>query len=302
LRLPPNPPHKHHYIPEFYTRLWAGRDGKLCQMGLYPPRRVVAKRKFPAGVGFKDHLYTIPGLPPDRAAILEKVFFQRTDDRAAIAQSKLIAGDFNLSGELRVAWARFLFSTLQRNPEKVAWIARVWEVLHQEAYIEAQAESRAQGIEFKILTDEELTLNRNTSAARVLTNLIDLERAGTAIINMQWKVLELNSYARLMTSDRPVIMTNGLRSESAHVCVALGPSLLFVAAHHDGTINMIRSKGPKRLSREFNDMIVRNAHRYVYAKDDEELSFIQKRLGRQPAQFVAGVDFKKRFPPDLSRF
>lgn len=271
-------------------------------MGLYPPRKVVAKRKFPGGVGFKDHLYTIPGLPPEQAAILEKTYFQHADDRAAFAQSKLIAGNFNLGGDLRVAWARFLLSTVQRNPEKIAWIARVWNVLHREAYDDARAESVARGLQFESLTEEELAINRNATAARLLTTLIDLERTGTAIINMQWKVLELHGYTRLMTSDRPVVMTNGLQMESAHICVALGPSLLFVAAHHDGTIKAIRERGSKRLSREFNDLVVRNAHRYVYAKDDEGLSFVQKRLGRQPAQFIAGDDFRKRFPPDHSRF
>jgi hypothetical protein len=38
---------KHHYIPEFYLKQWAGSDGRLCEFNR-PHKKVVAQMKHPS--------------------------------------------------------------------------------------------------------------------------------------------------------------------------------------------------------------------------------------------------------------
>jgi hypothetical protein len=110
---------KHHYVPCFYTKRWAGLDGRLVEFSK-PFRSVIDRRKSPEAVGFAHDLYTMPGaVSPDRSA-LEDRFLKLIDQRASDAiEQLLLGGSDDLSGSARSAFTHFLVSLLHRTPDKV---------------------------------------------------------------------------------------------------------------------------------------------------------------------------------------
>ena len=50
----------HHYLPQFYQRRWAGKDGKLTVFSR-PHDMVVVKRRSTRATGKKAGLYAVPG-------------------------------------------------------------------------------------------------------------------------------------------------------------------------------------------------------------------------------------------------
>lgn len=70
---------RHHYIPQFYTGLWASKqDLKITQFSK-PNGKVVERRRYPVEVGFKDYLYTFEGSGSWGKNDIEDVFFKQVD-------------------------------------------------------------------------------------------------------------------------------------------------------------------------------------------------------------------------------
>jgi hypothetical protein len=290
------PAHKHHYIPKFYTKRWVGSDGLLCQFGLHP-RGIAVKRRPADGVGFKENLYSIPGAPLNVSIHLEDKFLRSTDQVAADVAKALIEGRLNaLDADQKSGWARFIMSLLQRTPEMIAWLGKVWAGMHAEARAAARAEIEKNNSDLEQL--DSLDNSREVSLVRVLQQMMDLPDLGRYIINMRWAVFGLNSHTRLMTSDRPVLITNGLNKPNSQIVLPLSPSHLFVAANSDQVIREIATIHARDLSAQMNDFIVRQAKRYVYAADESQASFVYSRLGSGAAQFIAPDDLLKKYPPD----
>src|ERR1700730_11752891 len=109
---------KHHYIPVFYLKQWAGDDRRICEFSK-PYDRVKARRVHPDGTGYVHGLNTIPGLPPHETDFLETHFLKITDDMAAKALPRLIsnAAAVKTVPKLRDGWSRFIASLMIRNPE-----------------------------------------------------------------------------------------------------------------------------------------------------------------------------------------
>jgi hypothetical protein len=117
-------PRKHHYIPVFYLKQWAGADRHVCEY-----RRVreknVTRRKFPDGTGYKKDLYRIEGMPGPVAQMFESSFMHWEDTQASYALKKIVGGDLTpWDGKMRSAWTRFILSLRFRNPESVSIIKR----------------------------------------------------------------------------------------------------------------------------------------------------------------------------------
>ena len=112
---PHNAPRKHHYLPIFYLKRWAGLDGRACEFSR-PFKEIVPRRAHPAGTGYAIDLYSMQGFPPELAQQIEEKFFRATDSLAADALKRL---ETNGPGgpwksEMRSAWYRFLISHRRR--------------------------------------------------------------------------------------------------------------------------------------------------------------------------------------------
>jgi hypothetical protein len=115
---------KHHYVPVFYLKRWVGLDGKICEFSR-PYRDIVPKRVHPAGTGYINDLYRLPGVEGEGAQKLEQLFFSPVDSWASDALAKMHDGrTSNWNVAERSAWTRFVTSLLFRNPDDVSLLIK----------------------------------------------------------------------------------------------------------------------------------------------------------------------------------
>jgi hypothetical protein len=110
---------KHHYIPEFYLKQWAGADGRLCEYAR-PYDQVKAQMKHPGGTGYVRGLYTIKGVPTELEDAFENQFLSIADGTAAVALQVMLQDRTIPPMREKQAWVRFILTLIHRNPEGVA--------------------------------------------------------------------------------------------------------------------------------------------------------------------------------------
>lgn len=300
---PPNPPHRHHYIPSFYLSRWAvGRDGRLCQYSK-PYDRLVPNRRHPEATGFSDKLYELRGLQPDLANAVETKFFMPLDNAAADAIS-LMESDGNRArwdSRRRSGWAVFLHSLLVRAPEDVAAFKETWCYLMDTGEL-GDLEGRYQTIRKPNdaptlrdhMKDQPADLLDRT-AMKALVDILDSGNVARAIHNMLWHVIDTSDAdIDFLTSDRPIIRTNGLMIEGGHLALPIGPRKLFVAAKDQASLRPILAMSRRQLVRECNRQTCDFAVKYVYGIDDSQLIFVAKHFATKDQPRLTRVLMEQR--------
>jgi hypothetical protein len=87
------------------------------------------------------------------------------------------------------------------------------------------------------------------------------------------------SATQLLTSDRPIIMTNGLFMGDAHIVLPISPTHLFIAVRRAETLEKFSS--PDELIRIANTKVAEQAIKFVYGIDDSRLYFVAGHLGKK---------------------
>lgn len=287
---PPNPSHRHHYIPAFYLKRWCGADGRLCQFSR-PYQGVVANRRFPKQTGFVERLYEITGLPGRRTDAAEESFFKPADSAAADALS-LLEVDGNAASwdtRRRSGWSRFLHSLLLRCPEDLEFFREDWR---RRLLTDPSGEWGRKYLEIRTDADPITLLEHmqslsepavNMSAMKALIGMIDNRGVGEKTNRMLWRIIDTaNSKFDLMTSDRPLIRTNGILREGGHMALAIGPRRLFIAAKDQAALDAILIVASDDLVRENNRQVVEAAVKYVYATNDDQVRFVKNRMSASP--------------------
>lgn len=292
-------PKKHHYIPSFYLKRWAGLDDRLCQYSR-PNGRVVCNRKHPNATGYMDRLYELRSFPPELAQQVEQNFFKTVDSLAADALSALENGRALTSRE-RSAWSRFILSLLLRGPDDIADLRSMWSKEFRTSSPEAEefySRVKNDDWEHDTFADYLASLPQHAEEKHffeVFFSLVDNKRLGEYINNVTWELLDTrNSRFRLLTSDQPVVRSNGLRNKDGHIALAIGPNTLFIASHEKGFVRTL-GNDVTSIVRAYNVRVVESAIRYVWGLDDTNLRFIQNRMSTNNKQrFV--TQFLKRRP------
>jgi len=279
---------RHHYIPVFYLRQWIGADGRLCQYSR-PYDQVKALRKHPKGTGYERGLHNIPGLPPQSADLLERNFMALADDWAARGLQTLLSAELSIDFEdirVRAGWARFLYSLILRTPE---YLENSKDLAFQTAaetvdHIKEEYQTLRQSSDpptFEEFRAKFLANPANITVQRFLHKLIDSPTVVRKISDMRWFTVRIeNSAFTLLTSDRPVIMTNGLAHAHSHIVMPISPIHLFVAVNTNQMARRLRSMKPGDLARRSNNLVSEQARRFVYGIDDSQLYFVSRRLGK----------------------
>lgn len=279
---------RHHFIPQFFSRLWAGRDGKLCEYSR-PHKQLVARRKPPKAVGFEFDLYSLPGAVLEDLAFLEDRFFAIGDQRACDALQVLLTGKPEpLSAELRAAFTRLLISFHHRTPERVRHIreglALETEHLLQRTWEEFRIGIRAPlppGVDFDRIAKSLLEETRKFSWGESLMRLVNSDLVGPAIYAMRWATRRLErSDHDLLTADHPLIRSNGFAHAQGHIALPLGPKVLFLATNNAAAERAILSQSDNQIVRDANRETLRHAKRFVYATGEQHMAFVDRRLGR----------------------
>lgn len=276
---------KHHYIPVFYSREWAGPDGRLCEY-TRPYREVKAQLKHPDATGYVRGLYTVPKNDPHVSEYIERHFFRITDNGAAVVAQQLRAGGpidwFNMD---RSSWSRFIISLMLRNPEYVALMATEIAGFYartdnEEKYQELRGPDDPATFEEHVARRTFHPAGR--MSAHALQTIIDSPTMGGQLNKMRWSVVTFAKERHtLLTSDRPIIMTNGMIGQRDHLALPIGPRMLFIATNNIETEQMIRVIDAGLLMAQINDRVASQARKYVYGTDNRQLRFVENRLGRK---------------------
>ncbi|MCX5580280.1 DUF4238 domain-containing protein [Kaistia terrae] len=286
-----NQPNKHHFLPVFYLKRWAGSDQRVCQFSKPHRDNVVPKRQHPDATGYIKRLYAIEGLPEEEAVAFERTFLSPVDSRAAealeIMRDQHAASTF--TAKQREAWAGFLASLMSRMPEDIRkvkehvkgdWLAGVPEL--QEKYTEAKAAGDPESVLEYIRSSDDLLFEKG--AFTVLRRIMDHKTAARAMVSFHWSVLKVE-HARLslLTSDRPLIYTHHMMGWDSCILLPIGPYEIFLAVKERGYADHIKNRSQTELVRNINQAVVENADHYIYGVDDQQLRFIQNRMGTNKA-------------------
>jgi hypothetical protein len=260
------PPRKHHYLPEFYTRQWAASTGELIRFSQKPNDRFESRRVTPGAIGFEHDLYTIPNRPPEHAQQIESRILSRIDNAASIVLKMLLEGHIPTDHNLRSDWARFLMAFWYRAPDDLQATKESWEILaKQEAWFKEEDKDEVEAI---------LMVN--------LPERFDNPRMGQIIINMVWQVIDTSlSDNELLTSDCPVIRSNGLAPPEGNYSIPISPTKLFTASWGGELLSRFLRQSPRQIARSANTLTVERAKRFVLARDERQRAFIEKHFGKK---------------------
>jgi hypothetical protein len=270
---------------------WAGPYGRLIEFCRRHNNLVRARQTHPDGTGYSRGLYTIQGAPPHLKDIFESEFMSVRDGRAAESLRPMVDDHLIPGGNLRVAWAQFMMSLWYRTPEGVARSSEMIRKHYEEENLEPMRERYAaerrsndpDTLEEYLKTTAPLITSRTTIVH--LMDIIGSRKVTETIMSMRWYVVRMNDLRfSILTSDRPVVMTNGIAYDHSHIVMPLSPQRIFVAANTEPEVEKL-----KALSRDgtiaavLNDRVVRQARKFVYGVDYRQLRFVGNRLGEKAA-------------------
>jgi Protein of unknown function (DUF4238) len=281
----------HHYIPIFYLEQWT--DPKSRQLVEYCRRYqgVVARPTFPAGTGYVPGLYKNPSAPPGEEYIIETKLMSSIDNWAAKALQRMLV-DGEAPGKLdspeALGWCQFLYSLIVRNPdhllrmkEKLATLdpGEVLEFI-RDKYPDIRGPGDPENFDdYKaafILNPVEVP------AVRVLPELVRSKRVVRMLASFKWQTATVNQAKYpLLTSDRPIIMSNGLIQRDAHIVLPISPRRLFIATKTEEVFQYFREMNPNELAQTVNNQVSQQARKFVFGRDDKQLRFVANRLGKR---------------------
>lgn len=237
-------------------------------------------------------LYTVFGVPDDRANELEDKFWRMIDQWGAdcleILESKDPASESKL---VRERWVVFIMALLIRNPMRIKEIneeakdhyANGFEMFREDYEKLKRAYEPETYDAFMKLFDGE---GMSELGAQIVRYLSFNKPVIDYILSMQWHVVSLsNLTAPLLTSDNPLIRYKGLKRVDGLLVLPLNPYEFFVA-FNIGEIDMKTwisdSIATGQFTKAMNKYVVERAITYVYGSDDKQKEFVERFLGAAP--------------------
>lgn len=286
-------PKRHHYLPVFYLKRWAGSRGRVCRY-YRPHGPVIASLVGPDSTGYEDGLYQLDGTADPQ--MIETNFFRVVDDKAApVLKSMLHEGLGALGKAERQSWALFLMSMLTRDPHSLAEMKTVingffkanLEKLHQSDYAASRRPDDPASV-------YEFTMERTPELAEAykaaLPDMIDNPVIGQRIINMRWAMMDLSGTPdMLLTGDRPCMISCGLADPACILSLPVSPTHLFVAAHDIRLLRQLAAQPARDTVKNSNDCTVKLAVQHVYGCDGGQIAFVEERLRNVDDPIVPGT-------------
>lgn len=217
----------------------------------------------------------------------EEQWLSRVDQAAYLTLRRLLDGEdiSILDLDQRSSWARFIMSLVRRNPEKVASIAHIVDAHIQERLVHVkrnydaikQARDPATFAEYEACRAPVI---REELRQDVLVKMVDSERVGAAINQMISGVATLVGLKpRFLTSDRPVVMTNGIAYPTSYILLPISPRSLFIATNTSWQLAHLRAALREgTLIDHINNAVAAQARKLVFFCDDSQTEFIEARL------------------------
>ncbi|MCJ2113279.1 DUF4238 domain-containing protein [Methylobacterium sp. E-025] len=241
----------------------------------------------PSATGYVRGLYDFRGVEDQEVReTLEREFMRPVDTRAADLLHEMIAGERTMNNsEKRSAWTTFLLSLMMRMPEDIE--------LHKERYLlDWYKTDPKRRKHYKKIWQPGLPVRVEDMIARfdpkeiewrameALVPLMTNPRIGEFITRMKWGVLKLPTFAPiLLTSDRPLIISNGLLNPDSHIIMPVGPKHLFYAVNDTRIATFLTVRNPSEMVLAINQAVTRQAVKYVYTQWDVHRDFVQEHMG-----------------------
>ncbi len=283
---------KHHYIPQFLLKAWAGADGKI-EVFWIDPQHLRSSRLAPKSTAYEDNLnaLTVSEVAGVKQQAVETDFLRHIDDRAAKILHKMAATGFaELKKEDCAAWMDFIMSLPPRAPEVVSR-------LHAEGskYLKASLDEKPEEYEAISEPDDPPTLTE--WADQQFPGLIEnfgkislpsfvcnqeIRQKISGMSGMKWWLWDFKGQKNhLLLADRPCIFTTGIDDLGLVIALPISPWKAFMATKTERFANIMRQQRPKDLLMRMNESSLRQARERVYALDVSPRSFIYSRLIEQ---------------------
>lgn len=260
-------PRKHHYLPEFYTQRWTDSGGEMVRFIRKPSGEIERRRVTPGGIGFERDLYTISEDAEADEQALELGLFRLVDDFGGKTTERLLAGDIPSDSEGRSKWAAFVLSLMFRCPKDIRARSKAYEILVRKMFPEEPPNELA----------------ARQIALQQLWRGIDNSFLGGVLVRMQWDVVDLSdSGVPLLTSDNPIIMSNGLAPPEGNYALPLSPTHMFVMSWPGPQRSNALAAPHKVLAKLANKNTVERARLFVIDKSEGQRSFIEKHFAARP--------------------
>lgn len=289
----PNPPSRHHFIPEFMIREWAGPDGLVERFVRVHDGSVHVRRVAPSAIGFAKNLYRNDHAEdPWKAQALETDFFSPLDNVAATAMQAMLRGETNIGSELRSAWVNFLMSLFHRGPTDLdATKTAIAEMLAQEdPEIEEQYRLKRNPDQPETFVDYMKIVDPSFAdrvSSHMIPGLVLNENLGEFLVNCRWQIHDVSrARVNLLLSDMPILFTP-LKQPRGHLGLAIGPNKIFVASADQNFLRDLAETPHTMLVKEANKLVVGRARHFVVATNRSQQPFIVKHHGMQPIGSLA---------------
>ncbi|MEH6715448.1 DUF4238 domain-containing protein [Parasphingorhabdus flavimaris] len=272
------PPRKHHYLPEWYLSRWMrpwNGDDVIWEFGrVGPQKKLHARYRHPSATGYAFDLYTIPNLAAEKAAEIETKLLQIIDDRGAKAVS-MAERDEAAGPKDKAGLVQFMLSMLHRSPERIDYLER----------------RLAGDLADNPLFDGEDPAVYRAGALDTFTELVQSQRMIGRMMQMKTFVINLGEEAHdLLTSDSPLMMSNGMDHKDAFVMLPTGPRTLIMLAENKALPDYVAGHGGKAISKAMNDAVTVQAQKLVFGPNTQQMRFIDNRLNRPNLHLRDEVD------------
>lgn len=279
-----NPPKRHHFVPKFLLANWARADKKIVVYRKLPTGKVVHDHVAAKGAGYEDHLYSFPKLGD--ATVVETKLLGPLDDHAAKLVAKMIqTGGQELEEPEMIWWSHFLVSMMLRNPESTKSLkqtaAAVWKASGpqtQEQYEKHKGPADPPTLEAWLAAEDPAA--DQILGVKLFNGLALNDNIAAFIRSMNWTVLTFtNTPQKLITSDRAIFSSNGLKKENGQIILPLGPDHLFCAFNDKGFLAKVQQEEAGLLLDLTRKLMAVRAQRFIYANSTKEHDFVDKWLG-----------------------
>jgi hypothetical protein len=117
----------------------------------------------------------------------------------------------------------------------------------------------------------------------LLPRLIDNRNLGLFLNHMKWVILrpQFRDWS-FLTSDNPLIVSDGLAKPNGHVALALSSDAMFLAVSDQKTLDEVLAMGARAIFENHNKIVVDRATKFVVAADRVQSRFIRNNFGQKP--------------------
>jgi Protein of unknown function (DUF4238) len=145
---------------------------------------------------------------------------------------------------------------------------------------------------FEAFSERTMPEYKSQMTAVLLQSIMDSSQVGNHLNQMRWAILKPVSSFTFLTSDRPIIMTNGITRPDDHLVLPIGPSRLFVASNSKATVERLLALKSDDLVKAVNNLVVKQARRFVIGIDGSQLRFVENRFGAKlPSSPTEGMNW-----------